>query len=113
MSGAQLTTPASRLSALNAAAESQRLRGLEQRLRDAATPESQPEANRTELYAALDEELMGLPERLLEERAGSVIGIPTLGPVRSLNLANTVAIVLYEALRRLGALAVVDTSRET
>ena len=48
----------------------------------------------------------GLPERLLRERAERVIGIPTIGAVRSLNLANSVAIVLYEALRRLGALGV-------
>jgi tRNA (cytidine/uridine-2'-O-)-methyltransferase len=51
-------------------------------------------------------ESVGLPERLLRERAERVIGIPTIGAVRSLNLANSVAIVLYEALRRLGALGV-------
>jgi tRNA (cytidine/uridine-2'-O-)-methyltransferase len=33
------------------------------------------------------------------------VGIPTLGPVRSLNLANAVAIALYEALRQVGELA--------
>ena len=51
-------------------------------------------------------ESVGLPESLLEERASATIGIPTLGAVRSLNLANSVAIVLYEALRRIGALDV-------
>jgi tRNA (cytidine/uridine-2'-O-)-methyltransferase len=51
-------------------------------------------------------ESVGLPEDLLRERADRVIGIPTIGPVRSLNLANTVAIVLYEALRRIDALEV-------
>jgi tRNA (cytidine/uridine-2'-O-)-methyltransferase len=54
-------------------------------------------------------ESVGLPEELLRERPDRVLGIPTLGPVRSLNLANTVGIVLYEALRRIGALAVVRT----
>ncbi len=49
-------------------------------------------------------ESVGLPEELLRERAEQVIGIPTIGAVRSLNLANSVAIVLYEALRRLEAL---------
>jgi tRNA (cytidine/uridine-2'-O-)-methyltransferase len=49
-------------------------------------------------------ESVGLPEALLAERPESVVGIPTIGAVRSLNLANTVAIVLYEALRRIGAL---------
>ncbi|HVU00238.1 MAG TPA: tRNA (cytidine(34)-2'-O)-methyltransferase [Polyangiaceae bacterium] len=51
-------------------------------------------------------ESVGLPPALLEERGAAVLGIPTLGAVRSLNLANSVAIVVYEALRRLGALAV-------
>jgi tRNA (cytidine/uridine-2'-O-)-methyltransferase len=45
-------------------------------------------------------ESVGLPAALLAERADSVIGIPTLGEVRSHNLANAVAIVLYEALRQ-------------
>jgi tRNA (cytidine/uridine-2'-O-)-methyltransferase len=42
---------------------------------------------------------------LLEQHRDAVFGIPTLGPVRSLNLANAVSIVLYEALRSSGALA--------
>jgi tRNA (cytidine/uridine-2'-O-)-methyltransferase len=52
-------------------------------------------------------ESVGLPEDLLRAHPDRVIGIPTLGPVRSLNLANTVAIVVYEGLRRIGALDVV------
>ena len=51
-------------------------------------------------------ESVGLPDGLLTERAESVVGIPTLGAVRSLNLANSVAIVVYEALRQTGALRV-------
>lgn len=50
-------------------------------------------------------ESVGLDEALLERFPDDVYGIPTLGPVRSLNLANAVSIVLYEALRRNGALA--------
>jgi tRNA (cytidine/uridine-2'-O-)-methyltransferase len=50
-------------------------------------------------------ESVGLPEALLEHHAGELVGIPTLGPVRSLNLANAVAIALYEALRQVGELA--------
>lgn len=49
-------------------------------------------------------ESVGLPEDLLERHPGDVYAIPTLGPVRSLNLANAVSIVLYEALRQTGAL---------
>jgi tRNA (cytidine/uridine-2'-O-)-methyltransferase len=52
-------------------------------------------------------ESTGLPDELLRDRTAMVIGIPTLGEVRSLNLANSVAIALYEALRQLGALDVV------
>ena len=49
-------------------------------------------------------ESVGLPESLVAEHASSVYGIPTLGAVRSLNLANSVAIVTFDALRRIGAL---------
>jgi tRNA (cytidine/uridine-2'-O-)-methyltransferase len=49
-------------------------------------------------------ESVGLPEELLARFQDRVAGIPTLGAVRSLNLANAVGIVLYEALRQLGAL---------
>jgi tRNA (cytidine/uridine-2'-O-)-methyltransferase len=49
-------------------------------------------------------ESVGLPDDLLAEHPDRVFGIPTLGAVRSLNLANAVSIVLYEALRQMGAL---------
>lgn len=51
-------------------------------------------------------ESVGLPKELLAARADDVIGIPMSGLVRSHNLANSVAIVLYEALRQTGALSV-------
>lgn len=50
-------------------------------------------------------ESVGLDPSLLETRHATVLGIPTLGGVRSHNLANAVAIVLYEALRQTGQLA--------
>ncbi|MCC6523432.1 MAG: tRNA (cytidine(34)-2'-O)-methyltransferase [Polyangiaceae bacterium] len=50
-------------------------------------------------------ESVGLPDELLAAHPDRCFAIPTLGPVRSLNLANSVAIVVYEALRQLGALA--------
>jgi tRNA (cytidine/uridine-2'-O-)-methyltransferase len=49
-------------------------------------------------------ESSGLDPDLLAEHPDATFGIPTLGPVRSLNLANAVAIVLFEALRKVGAL---------
>jgi tRNA (cytidine/uridine-2'-O-)-methyltransferase len=50
-------------------------------------------------------ESVGLPETLLAAYPSRVVGIPTLGPVRSLNLANAAGIAIFEALRRVGALA--------
>jgi tRNA (cytidine/uridine-2'-O-)-methyltransferase len=40
----------------------------------------------------------------LERYAEDAYGIPTCGGVRSLNLANAVSIVVYEAMRQVGAL---------
>lgn len=50
-------------------------------------------------------ESVGLSEELTHTYADRLVGIPTLGPVRSLNLANAVGIALFEALRQAGALA--------
>jgi tRNA (cytidine/uridine-2'-O-)-methyltransferase len=50
-------------------------------------------------------ESVGLSESLLTRFQDRVVGIPTIGRVRSLNLANAVGIALYEALRQVGALA--------
>ncbi len=49
-------------------------------------------------------ETRGLPEDLLRSNWENCVTIPMLNPrVRSLNLANAVSIVLYEALRQTGA----------
>jgi tRNA (cytidine/uridine-2'-O-)-methyltransferase len=50
-------------------------------------------------------ESVGLPDTILAAQPEAQLGIPTLGAVRSLNLSNAVSIVLYEALRQIGALA--------
>lgn len=48
-------------------------------------------------------ETRGLPEDLLAANADRCLTIPMSNPnVRSLNLANSVGIVLYEALRQIG-----------
>jgi tRNA (cytidine/uridine-2'-O-)-methyltransferase len=49
-------------------------------------------------------ESVGLPRELLLAHEDRVVGIPTSGAVRSLNLANAVGIALYEALRQVGGL---------
>ena len=52
-------------------------------------------------YLVFGRESAGLPEALLEEHRERCLRIPmATGPARSLNLANSVAIVLYEALRQ-------------
>ena len=50
-------------------------------------------------------ESVGLPDDLTSKYEDRLVGIPTLGAVRSLNLANAVGIALFEALRRSGALS--------
>jgi tRNA (cytidine/uridine-2'-O-)-methyltransferase len=45
-------------------------------------------------------ESAGLPESLRQQHADSLVRIPTSNDVRSLNLSNSVAIAVYEALRQ-------------
>ena len=45
-------------------------------------------------------ESAGIPEEILVEHEDTSIRIPMIGDIRSLNLSNSVAIVLYEALRK-------------
>ena len=47
-------------------------------------------------------ETEGMPPRILEKHPERCFRIPMSGPVRSLNLATAVGIVLYEGLRRTG-----------
>lgn len=56
-------------------------------------------------------ETRGLPDDLLQSNWERCLTIPMLNPkVRSLNLANSVAIALYEALRQTAAFASPDDS---
>ena len=48
----------------------------------------------------LAKESAGIPEEILKEHPDECIRIPMIGETRSLNLSNSVAIVLYEALRQ-------------
>lgn len=51
-------------------------------------------------YLMFGRESAGIPEEILVEHQETCIRIPMWGDIRSLNLANSVAIVLYEALRQ-------------
>lgn len=51
-------------------------------------------------YIMFGKESAGIPEELLLENQERAVRIPMIGDIRSLNLANSVAVVLYEALRQ-------------
>lgn len=53
-------------------------------------------------YIMFGKESAGIPEEILVEHEESCIRIPMLPSIRSLNLSNAVAVVLYEALRQNG-----------
>lgn len=53
-------------------------------------------------YIMFGKESAGIPEEILVEHEEDCIRIPMLDSIRSLNLSNSVAIVLYEALRQNG-----------
>lgn len=53
-------------------------------------------------YIMFGPESRGIPEEILVENRENCIRIPMWGDIRSLNLSNSVAIVLYEALRQNG-----------
>lgn len=51
-------------------------------------------------YIMFGKESAGIPEEILVQHPEECIRIPMFGEIRSLNLSNSVAIVLYEALRQ-------------
>ena len=53
-------------------------------------------------YIMFGKESAGIPEEILLEHPNEAIRIPMMGETRSLNLATSVSIVLYEALRQNG-----------
>ena len=54
----------------------------------------------SDCYIMFGKESAGIPEEILKEHPDTCVRIPMLGETRSLNLSNSVAIVLYEALRQ-------------
>lgn len=53
-------------------------------------------------FIMFGKESAGIPEEILVDYEENCIRIPMLPEIRSLNLSNSVAIVLYEALRQQG-----------
>ena len=51
-------------------------------------------------YIMFGKESGGIPEEILVDHEQDCIRIPMLDSIRSLNLSNSVAVVLYEALRQ-------------
>ena len=62
---------------------------------DFASPEK-------ELFFVFGRESDGIPNELLEGLEDRCLRVPMTGKVRSLNLANTVSIILFETLRQQG-----------
>ncbi|MCD7763389.1 MAG: tRNA (cytidine(34)-2'-O)-methyltransferase [Lachnospiraceae bacterium] len=53
-------------------------------------------------YIMFGKESAGIPEEILRDHPDTAVRIPMIGETRSLNLGNSAAIVLYEALRQNG-----------
>lgn len=51
-------------------------------------------------YIMFGKESAGIPEEILVDHRETCIRIPMIGEIRSLNLSNSVAVILYEALRQ-------------
>ncbi len=51
-------------------------------------------------YIMFGKESAGIPEEILVRHKNDCVRIPMAGGIRSLNLANSAAIILYEALRQ-------------
>ena len=51
-------------------------------------------------YIMFGKESAGIPEEILVQNKENSVRIPMVGDIRSLNLGNSVAVVLYEALRQ-------------
>ena len=60
-------------------------------------PEYEPDC-----YIMFGKESAGIPEEILLDNQENSVRIPMWGDIRSLNLSNSVSIVLYEALRQNG-----------
>ena len=53
-------------------------------------------------YIMFGKESAGIPEEILVDHEDTCVRIPMIGDIRSLNLSNSVAIIIYEAMRQQG-----------
>ena len=53
-------------------------------------------------FLVFGKESRGLPEPLLKDHYAECVRIPMIGELRSLNLSNSVAVGVYEAIRQIG-----------
>lgn len=53
-------------------------------------------------FIMFGKESAGIPEEILKDNPDTAVRIPMVGDTRSLNLGNSAAIILYEALRQNG-----------
>lgn len=51
-------------------------------------------------FIMFGKESAGIPEEILVDNEETCVRIPMIGDIRSLNLSNSVAIIVYEALRQ-------------
>ncbi len=59
-------------------------------------------AYKQDCFLVFGKETAGLPKELLDKNRDNCIRVPMINDARSLNLSNSVAIVVYEALRQIG-----------
>ena len=65
----------------------------------------------SDCFIMFGKESAGIPEEILLTNKDNCIRIPMVGDIRSLNLGNSVAIILYEALRQNGFEGMNSTGR--
>ena len=68
-------------------------------------------SNEQEVFVLFGKETKGLPEDLLQKNMEKCIRIPMREELRSLNLSNSVAIIVYEILRQVKFTGLEETSK--
>jgi tRNA (cytidine/uridine-2'-O-)-methyltransferase len=66
------------------------------------SPEQVKFSNKLDAYLIFGKESIGLPKELLKQNVANTIRIPASKNIRSLNLANCVAILGYEYMKQNG-----------